>query len=334
MPRTSEILDRKGARARLVGSLDLAETVPINGVRTGARTALWNPSKPATLVWVEALDEGNPAAKVPQRDRLQQIDAPFSGTPRDVARTEFRYQAIQFTDKGVGFLTEADRSSRSTRTWILEDAKEPRKLFERGSEDRYKDPGTLVVTHKPMPVGDPTLGEFGMPTDLTIAQIGRSVYLAGEGASPEGDRPFLDRLDLDTLKTERLFRSDGARYEVFAALAADDGSAIFTRRESRTSPPNLILRELQAKRERALTSLTDQTPALSAAQKQLLTFDRADGVKLSATLYVPTSRKGRRAVAASSCGPTRVSSPTPRRPARWSDRPTATTCSASAISTC
>ena len=104
-----EILDRKGARARLVGSLDLAETVPINGVRTGARGSLWNPAKPATLIWVEALDEGNPATKVPHRDRLQQIDAPFSAAPRDLARTEFRYQAVQFTDKGVGFLTEADR---------------------------------------------------------------------------------------------------------------------------------------------------------------------------------------------------------------------------------
>ena len=287
-----EILDRKGVRARLVGSLDLAETVPINGVRTGARTALWNPSKPATLIWVEALDEGDPAAKVAHRDRLQQMDAPFSGTPRDFVRTEFRYQGLQFTSNGIGFLTEADRTSRSTRTWILEDAKEPRKLFERGSEDRYKDPGTLVVTHKPLPIGDPTLGEFGMPTDLTVAQSGRSVFLAGDGASPEGDRPFLDRLDLDTLATERLFRSEGERYETFAALAADDGSAIFTRRESRTSPPNLILRELQGRTERALTSLTDQTPTLSAAEKQLLTFDRRDGVSLSATLYIPTSRKG------------------------------------------
>jgi dipeptidyl aminopeptidase/acylaminoacyl peptidase len=287
-----EVLDRKGGRARLVGSLPLAETVPINGVRTGPRSALWNPAKPATLIWVEALDDGNPAATVAQRDRLQQIEAPFSGTPRDVARTEFRYQAIQFTDKGVGFLTEADRSRRTTRTWILEDGKEPRKFSERGSEDRYKDPGNFVVVHKPMPVGDPTLGEFGMPTDLAIAQVGRSVYLAGEGASPEGDRPFLDRLDLDTLKTERLFRSDGERYEVFAALASEDGSSIFTRRESRTSPPNLILRDLRAGSERALTTLTDQTPALSSAQKQLLTFDRADGVKLSATLYVPASRKG------------------------------------------
>ena len=139
----------------------------------------------------------------------------------------------------------------------------------------------------------PTLGEFGMPTDLTIAQSGRSIYLAGEGASPEGDRPFLDRLDLDTLKTERLFRSEGERYEAFAALAADDGSAIFTRRESRTSPPNLILRDLQGKSERALTSLTDQTPALSLGREAVAHLrSRATGSSCRPPCIVPTSRKG------------------------------------------
>ncbi|MFN2447848.1 MAG: prolyl oligopeptidase family serine peptidase [Vicinamibacterales bacterium] len=286
-----EVLDRKGTRVRSVGSLDLAESVPINGVRPGARVSLWNPAKPGSLIWVEALDGGDPAAKVPHRDRVQQIEAPFTGSPTELARIESRYQSIQFTAQGVGFLAENDRGKRWTRTWMLEDGKEPRKLFDRASEDRYADPGTFVVTHKPLPVGDPTLGEFGTPVDLTIAQTGRSVYLSGEGASPEGDRPFLDRLDLDSMKAERLFRSEGERYEVVTDIFSPDASSILTRRETRSSPPNLILRDLKAGGERALTALTDQTPALSAAEKQLLTYDRKDGVKLSATLYLPADRR-------------------------------------------
>ncbi len=289
--REVEVLDRTGGRVTLVGSLDLAETVPINGVRPGARVALWNPARPASLVWVDALDGGDPSANVPARDRVQQLDAPFSGSPRELARTEYRYQLIQFSEQGIAFLTENDRAKRWTRTWMIEDGKAPRKLFDRSTEERYADPGAFVVTHKPNPVGDLTLGDFSSGADLTIAQHGRSVYLAGEGASPEGDRPFVDRLDLDSLKTERLFRSEGERYETLAALASPDAASIVTRRETRTSPPNLVLRDLRAGTERALTTIPSDVPGLSGAERRLVTYQRQDGVSLSATIYVPASRR-------------------------------------------
>ena len=51
-----------------------------------------------------------------------------------------------------------------------------------------------------------------------IRQDGDSIYLTGYGSSPEGDRPFLDRLDLKTLKSERLFRSDQTCYEKFLSF--------------------------------------------------------------------------------------------------------------------
>ncbi len=35
-----------------------------------------------------------------------------------------------------------------------------------------------------------------------------TIFLRGDGASPEGDRPFLDKLDLATGKTTRLWRSE------------------------------------------------------------------------------------------------------------------------------
>ena len=44
----------------------------------------------------------------------------------------------------------------------------------------------------------------------TIQQNANSIFLAGTGAAPEGARPFIDRLDLTTLKSERLFQTTGA----------------------------------------------------------------------------------------------------------------------------
>ena len=45
-----------------------------------------------------------------------------------------------------------------------------------------------------------------------------AIFVEGQGASPAGNRPFLDRLDLATLKAERLFRSDKAALEYFLAF--------------------------------------------------------------------------------------------------------------------
>jgi dipeptidyl aminopeptidase/acylaminoacyl peptidase len=242
-------------------------------------------------VWVEALDEGNPANKVPHRDRVLALDAPFSGEPRELFKTEYRFQAIQFTEMGWTFVSENDRGRRWTRTWLIDDRGQTRKLFDHSVEDRYADPGAFVARHKPNPATDPTLPDFGPPHELVVLQHGTAVYLAGEGASPTGDRPFLDRLDLQSLKAERLFRSDETSYETLVAIVSDDGRTVVTRRETRKDPPNLFVRQLGGGAARALTAFTDPVPALSDAERQLLTYKRKDGVQLSATLYTPSDRK-------------------------------------------
>ncbi len=40
------------------------------GVQPGPRQFRWMPNEPASLMWVEALDGGNPREKVPHRDRV------------------------------------------------------------------------------------------------------------------------------------------------------------------------------------------------------------------------------------------------------------------------
>ena len=59
-----------------------------------------------------------------------------------------------------------------------------------------------------------------------IMQNGDWIYLTGNGASPEGDRPFLDRFNLQTLKSERIFRSEANSYEAVVALLSDDARTV------------------------------------------------------------------------------------------------------------
>jgi dipeptidyl aminopeptidase/acylaminoacyl peptidase len=274
-PSTIEVLDRKGTVVKQIAELPMADTVPNGGVLPGPRSVQWQPLAPATLTWAEALDKGDPKSKVPHRDRVMVFAAPFAGAPTEVAKTEFRFGNLSFTDSGAALITENDRTRRWTRTWIVDKAgATPRKLWDRSQEDAYGNPGT------------PQRRERASGTS-TIQQAGNSIYLAGTGASPEGARPFIDRLDLTTLKTERLFQTTGRMYEAVIGVLSDDGTKILTRHESRNDPPNIYVRDLKTGDRRAMTTYQDPAPQLKGIQKQLVTYKRNDGVELSATIITP-----------------------------------------------
>ncbi len=295
-PKEIEIWNRRGELMRKLADLPSSEGVPINGVEPGPRNCRWRLDQPATVTWVEALDEGNPKNKVPFRDRVLALAAPFSSAPIEVAKTEGRFSGLSYTEKGIALLSESDRATRRVRTWILESGAEPRKLWDRRQQDAYANPGTPVVRRDSgagRAGGGGGFGGFG--GGGLIQQTGDSIYLIGAGSSPDGDRPFLDRLDLKTLKTERLFRSTEKTYESIVAPLDDDAKSILTEYETPADPPNYYVRDLAAGTKRALTQFKDPAPQLAGVAKQFITYQRKDGVKLSGTLYLPPGyKKGER----------------------------------------
>ena len=275
-PRSVEVWTRDDGKVATVATLPLADAVPIGGVPTGPRGHRWNPTAPATLVWSEAQDGGDPKAEVPHRDHVFALDAPFDGEPRELTRTEHRFTGVAWTADGTALVNEYDRETRWFRTSLLDVAgDEPRTLFDRSAEDRYGDPGF------------PWQRPGGGTASSVVLQDGDSIYLVGRGASPEGDLPFVDRLNLDTLATERLFRSESGTYETAVAVLSADGGSLLTRRESTAEPPNYFATNLSTADRRALTNFSDPAPILRQVEKRLLTYEREDGVGLSATLYLP-----------------------------------------------
>ncbi|HZN11413.1 MAG TPA: S9 family peptidase, partial [Blastocatellia bacterium] len=148
-PKEVEVWDRAGKVEHKLASLPLAENVPIDGVPTGPRLYAWRPTAPATLVWAEALDGGDPKQKVGHRDRVLMLAAPFAGQPREVAKTEHRYGGLTWGEKdGVAFLRDFDRKTRWIRAFLLnvdEPGQAPRLVWNRSAQDRYKDPGAPVM---------------------------------------------------------------------------------------------------------------------------------------------------------------------------------------------
>jgi dipeptidyl aminopeptidase/acylaminoacyl peptidase len=268
------------------------EGVPLTGVEAAPRGHHWREDQPATIVWTEALDKGDPKNTVPFRDRVMTLAAPFTAEPSEIGKTEWRFAGTSFTEKGVALLSEFDRISRRTRTWILEAGAAPKKLWDRKQDAAYDNPGTPITRD----AGSRTFAGFGgRGSTSPIIQTGDSIYLAGVGASPEGDRPFLDRLDLATRKSERLFRSAADAYETVVAPLSNDFTTILTRYETPKDPPNYYVRTIRGDSKRAVTAFKDPQPQLRGIEHQYVTYQRKDGVKLSATLYLPPGyKKGER----------------------------------------
>jgi dipeptidyl aminopeptidase/acylaminoacyl peptidase len=277
-----------------IASLALADRVPIHGAPLGPRDFAWRPTDPATLIWAEALDGGDWNVKVPNRDKLMLQKAPFSAPPVEIARTEQRFAGFAWGEQpSLALLSEYDHNRHWRRTFIvnIDDAKqEKRLLWDLSSEEKYGNPGNPV--RRRLPDGS-----------VVLRQEGDAIFLAGVGASPEGDRPFLDRLNLKTLKTERLFRSDKTVYEQFLGFIGNDAQRFLTWHQSPVDAPNAYIRTLGngtdaatgeaafASTSVALTHIPDPTPAVRQIQKRLVKYKRADGVDLSFTLYTPPGYK-------------------------------------------
>lgn len=274
--RVIEVLDAKAKVVRRVADQEVADEVPIQGVRTGPRSVQWQPHQPASLVWTEALDGGDPRKEVDHRDRLMSHAAPFADTPEERLRVQHRLTGVEWTElPGQALVTEYDRDRRwvTTRLHGLDaPGDEPKVLFDRSSRDVYADPGDPVT--KVLPDG----------TEVAIVDDGH-LFLAGDGASPEGDRPFLDRYELASGKTERLLQSEGEQHAMFIDFVGGGHDAFVVRREAADKPPNFFVQGVDG--ERSLTELPDPHPQLTGIRKQILSYTRRDGVPLSGTLYLP-----------------------------------------------
>jgi dipeptidyl aminopeptidase/acylaminoacyl peptidase len=287
-PRRVEVWSADGRLVRRLADLPLQDAVPIafGSVPAGPREHLWREDAAATVVWAEALDGGDAGAEAEERDRLFALAAPFAGEGEPFLTLGLRFGGADWASDELALVSEWWWPTRRQRTWRVcpgEPAAEPELVFDYSWEDRYHDPGA------PLTAPDARGREV-----LVTGGDGGTVFLAGDGASPEGDRPFLDALDLATGSTERLFRSEAPFYERPLALL-DPGvrARLLTRREAVEQPPSFFVRGLGAEAPgapRQLTRFPHPTPQLLGAAKELIRYRRADGVELTATLYLPPGK--------------------------------------------
>ena len=281
-PSEVEVWNRAGHLVTKVATLPLHENTPLGGVPTGPRDFSWQATAPATLVWVEALDGGNPRKKVTPRDRVLRLDvaalAPGAEpAPTELLKTEERFSGIVWGERGdLAMVRDYVRDKQRRRTFFFNPkdlSAPPRLVWDLSVEERYHNPGQPVM--RVLPNGQ-----------RAMVEAGDSIFLEGPGASPEGDRPFLDQFNVKTLEAKRLFHCDDQSYESVDALLALDGSKFLTRRETPADPPNYFIHTASGA-SAAFTHFPNPTPQLLGIKKELVTYQRPDGVGLSMTLYLP-----------------------------------------------
>jgi dipeptidyl aminopeptidase/acylaminoacyl peptidase len=285
--RQTEVWTSDGASVAMIADLPVSDEVPRMGVPAGPRRVSWDERAPARLIWVEALDGGNPVTQAEHRDALLTASASSGWQPeRALLVTQRCLGWMNLDASGELLLTEHDRDRRWLTTWRCYLAEPGRNsvLIELAEDDSYGDPGSPLTKLHP----DGT---------RTLVQDGSAIYLAGEGATPDGDRPFLDRRDLESGETTRLFLSGAAAHEAFLCFAEGRRDQIVIWHESQAEPPNLLVVPVGSAgpagpaaggpESRRLSDWADPHPALAGMAKEMLITDRGDGVTLSGLLHTP-----------------------------------------------
>jgi dipeptidyl aminopeptidase/acylaminoacyl peptidase len=282
-PSKTNVYNSKGTLIKTVNELPLNEIKPkgFMAVRKGKREMRWRNDQPATLYFVEALDEGNPENKVPFRDEILQWKAPFDTAPTSIAKIEQRYQGIVWGNETTAVLSDEWYDTRNTRSFLINPSitnENLKVISNRNSQDIYSDPGNFETTKN-------KYGKQVLLLDKSTA------YLIGDGYTKKGQFPFIDAFDIKTLKTKRIYQSVYTdKMESILSIEDSKKGTVLVQIQSKSEFPNYYFRNINQKNK--LTSITTfQNPfeSIKSVYKEVINYKRKDGVSLSGTLYLPVN---------------------------------------------
>lgn len=279
-PITSTVYDESGKLVKVVNEVPLDEIRPkgFMATRKGKRSMGWRNDLPATLSFVEALDEGDPAIEVEFRDEIFSWEAPFTSKPQTILKTKQRYNGIIWGTKNLAIAFDNWYDTRNTKTYLFDPSNinvSPKIISDRNSQDAYADPGNFE-TYK---------NEFGQNVLLVE---NNNLYLIGSGYTKDGQFPFIDEFNLKTLTSKRLYQSvyKDKKEDLLAIEDIKKGKVII-QLQSKNEYPNYFIRNLKSKKITAITQFTNPFESIKNVYKEVINYKRKDGVSLSGTLYLP-----------------------------------------------
>ena len=278
-PSVVSITDMQGKLVKKLADLPNIETRPSgnDNVQDVPRSFAWRDDEPATITWCKALDSGLIKNKMEYHDAVYALKAPFIGEPKELFKTQMRYSGVVWGNDTFAWVVEFLQGKQLQRTSSYNPTSGTlEKLFEYNTTDAYSEPG------------EPITEKNTFNRDVIRVKNNTLLLNNTEGASPKGDLPFLALFDLATKKSNIIWRcQEGAFEQVIEVLNADN-LQLLTRKESQKDVPNYFIKNLKLRiADVAISDFKNPYPALEGVLKQKLQYKRADGVNLTADLYLP-----------------------------------------------
>ncbi|MCU4177181.1 prolyl oligopeptidase family serine peptidase [Carboxylicivirga sp. N1Y90] len=275
------LMNKKGEKVKTLVDIPLIEDLPqgFMAERTGRRDFGWRNDKPATLYFAEVLDNGDPEVKVDYRDEVFEWPAPFTGEPRSILKVINRFSGIIWGDDNKAIAYDYWWNTRNVKTYLFNPSnadQKPEILFDRNYQDKYADPGSFVTAKN-------SLNRHVLVIDKNY------VYLEGDGYSAEGQKPFIDKMNLKTKAKNRLFQADNTdKLETISKVIDVKKGKIITRIQSPTDYPNYYLRNIKSRKApQAITNFENPFKSIAGIHKEMVNYKREDGLDLNGTLYLP-----------------------------------------------
>ena len=223
-----------------------------------------------------------------QKDRVMIWTAPYGAADvKSVYESDQRISSVQYSaDCQTLFLTQTINGRSRVSAVRLSNPGKAYTIVESATGDNafYEDAGSLLMRD----------GALGMNV-VRMSPDGKSVYLGGtryfKDAEKDAPRPFIDRVDVESGKKDRIFESNPERFET-ASMVDDEGKRLLVARQSKSSISQTFLVDAAAKTDvKQLTENRDYAPDLTQASSRRLVVTRPDGVKFEVKVTLPQGAK-------------------------------------------
>lgn len=280
-PSKMVVTDLTGKLIKVVNETPLIEVMPkgFSATQKGKRDVNWRADKAASLFYVVALDEGDPANKVEFRDEIFQWNAPFDQAATSLLKTTQRYGGLIWGNESLAVAYDAWYDTRNIKTYFFNPSnpsEAPRVVSERNMQDVYADPGRFELKHN----------QYNRDV---LAIENNTAFLIGEGHSKKGQFPFIDEMDLSSLQKKRLYQSSYTdKVERIQSIVDVKKGDVLVQIQSKTEYPNFYFRNIKENNKlTAITQFANPFVSLNDVSKEVIKYLRKDGVELSGTLYLP-----------------------------------------------